>query len=1172
MALAELDAEVGFIPETSNDFGFVPNVTDDFGFVLDPDPRAKKRASLLEQRTQAQREGKLADVAVGAATIAEGVGQGMSQANPITALPRLAFEVDRKLGFVPETQENPIDANRPLVTPENLRDLTALSLPEPGTTSEGVKQFAAEFVSGLTSPNMLAAIATGGAKGVGLVTDNVRKLLGPAFAGDVISHAPEAYQDYLQALKGGDQAEIAKSALNLTATVVIPAAITRHAVKANRPPPDELPPLREAELSQRATDTALESTLPMSVKSARASGAKVEPIPPGYTTDLGGPIEPPKPNVEPIKPQAEVPRPAAIETPEAPVAAEAQTPRLEERAPEVARQEAVVRDVGDPLMRPGPGAQTAGTDLPPGSQLEQLTAAISARTPSAGESVPLRVRAFEAIADTISGAKESVGNALLKTKAVASAIKDSYLHLPEWTDFKRAVGEWSFSNQSSDLATRRFVNQIKKTIPRRDRREAITNWIQADGDAALLASRAAASRGATRRGYEMAQTLTNEEITIARNMSSYLESRLQEGMEAGILRSGLENYITQVWRRPNAVATQLFGDLTLGRLTPDFKFARKRIFDSYFDGEQAGFKPLTKDAGGLIAIYDQAFNRTLASRAFIKSLHENKASDGLPITMLEGEGRPVPKGEEIPEAYLVKPHKRPKGAVTEDGRPYVRIEHSALRDWKYLTTVEGGQPIMMKADMLVHPDHAAHLRNVLGTSRLRENPYSNVLLRGQMVAKSTKLSLSLFHQVQEGIHGIFHRISPFNPPELDFKNPIQAELVRAGVIVSDYHAYSAFSEGLGSTKGLVERVPGLGKLQIAYSEYLFQDYIPRLKMSMATHAFERNLARYAREMESGNITREQVAALTATQANAAFGALNYNLLGKHGRNPTIQDFFRIAALAPDFLEARARFVGQALRPYGGEQRAALGLMGATLYVGARILNQILDDDPHWDKPFSVFYNKKEYGVRTLLGDVQHLADDPRSFFYNRFSPFLKTATTMATGRNDKGIKRSSYEQFADMMRWLVPIPLDVGGGKHATVVGQFLQSAGGRQTRVTARYEIGKLAREFSKDTSSESSFDRAGIQVDSDYGKLQRALEADNMKVATAEYRKLLSGEGGLKPKTRQQIAERFEKTNAPFTGSQETEAKFKRSLTSKQRAVYREAMQERQATRRKFRQMPKR
>lgn len=60
------------------------------------------------------------------------------------------------------------------------------------------------------------------------------------------------------------------------------------------------------------------------------------------------------------------------------------------------------------------------------------------------------------------------------------------------------------------------------------------------------------------------------------------------------------------------------------------------------------------------------------------------------------------------------------------------------------------------------------------------------------------------------------------------------------------------------------------------------------------------------------LSGDQIAALTARQLNAAFGGLNYKMLG---RNKTLQDVMRLSFMAPDFTEARVRFVGQAARPF-----------------------------------------------------------------------------------------------------------------------------------------------------------------------------------------------------------------------------------------------------------------
>jgi len=124
-----------------------------------------------------------------------------------------------------------------------------------------------------------------------------------------------------------------------------------------------------------------------------------------------------------------------------------------------------------------------------------------------------------------------------------------------------------------------------------------------------------------------------------------------------------------------------------------------------------------------------------------------------------------------------------------------------------------------------------------------------------------------------------------------------------------------------------------------------------------------------------------------------------------------------------FWKRGARFVGQALKPYGREQLVALGLLATTQFVTARIVNAILDDrhDPHWDKPFSIVYKDHEYALRTVPGDIIHLVTDPRSFFYHRMSPILKTAVQGITGRDDRGQKLDAQAQIKDFIESPLPI-------------------------------------------------------------------------------------------------------------------------------------------------------
>ena len=47
-------------------------------------------------------------------------------------------------------------------------------------------------------------------------------------------------------------------------------------------------------------------------------------------------------------------------------------------------------------------------------------------------------------------------------------------------------------------------------------------------------------------------------------------------------------------------------------------------------------------------------------------------------------------------------------------------------------------------------------------------------------------------------------------------------------------------QGLSGAGSIYEKIPGVGKWLTRYNEYLFKDYIPNLKMTMAMDALERN--------------------------------------------------------------------------------------------------------------------------------------------------------------------------------------------------------------------------------------------------------------------------------------------------------------------------------------------
>jgi hypothetical protein len=814
----------------------------------------------------------------------------------------------------------------------------------------------------------------------------------------------------------------------------------------------------------------------------------------------------------------------------------------------------------------GPGAAASGEiEMRTGSQLRQLGDTVSAALKES-PSAPAVQRVEKAI--TASKKSPNAGIDMDGPKAAWMALRDWYRNpvsaplrdvikgRQRSESFMDALKDWQGADQRTSFEVRRWIQDSRKQIPDRLVRQAITRYIQAVGDVAKLRAQAEASKDTVRPQYELATSLGDTEKTIGANVRQYFDGMLNDGINADLMEQGIDNYITQMWQRPNKFTQELQADLQSGKLQKDFKYARRRVFDSFFEGEQAGYEPLTTDFTELVAAYDLAFRKSLSARAFIKSLREAVAADGEPIVRFSGMTQKVPRGEVPAEAYLIRSRALPDKAIAADGRRYIPIDHPALRGWKFVVQAKAELPSYYQADMLVHPDHYEHLANVLGNSWFRQKPVFAQLLKAGAIAKQTRLSLSAFHLDQEGLHGLFHRVNPANLEQINFDDPKQWALVRGGLQVADYSAMEMFSEGLRGG-GLVAKVPVLGELQNRFNEFLFKDYIPRLKMTMALHAFDRNAARYP------DLAPDIIAEKTAQQANAAFGELNYKLMG---RSPTVQDFMRLSLLAPDFLEARARFVGQALKPYGGEQRAALMLGAATLYVTARVLNQWLDNDPHWDwkHAFSVIYNGREYRLRTVMGDFANLVTDPQRFFYNRFSPWLKTGATWMTGRDYRGIKLNNWEKVKDTLSWFVPIPL--GSGNEATNPQQYveqtpqrlLSSAGVENKPTDSAISVAyKSALDFKKsltDPKIQAEVQRANQETYAmpDYARLDRALMDNDKERAVQEIVALMRDKG----KTPADLLKRFSNLpDQPFTGSQMLDYRWQRAMPAEGRVQYRSA-----------------
>ena len=639
------------------------------------------------------------------------------------------------------------------------------------------------------------------------------------------------------------------------------------------------------------------------------------------------------------------------------------------------------------------------------------------------------------------------------SKATTAALVHDYLHPLEQTDWKKSAGQMQLAQAETSLRLHDLAKELKTAAPKPLDRIAMTHYMEAGGDQNKLRQWAMGAKTNAIKSlnnpllsretknylrdavdhYEAAQKLTPEQKQLATQLRQHFDDMLEIAKENGLLEYGYRNYVMHLYEK--AEAANLLNMVDTMDLQPNPNFIKKRFFDTFYSAEQAGIKPKSKDIGYLLTAYDKSMNQAIASRNFMRSLLDAKAPDGRPIAAIKMRGGwVIAKEGEAPQVL----RQRARPASLEGYRDFDRPQ---LRNFLFKPTTEdlaGFDPklfdedpdkLAFKGDLIIHPRYASQVEDLLTPSWFeRGNSWPQKLGKGLQtisgIAKESMTAAAPFHMVQLGVHGTEHLVNPFKVPDIDLsgksaESQVQRLLASHGLALVNYDA-----EGLFGTKafaGIAEHIPFVNKAMDtvqAFSHWQFQDYIPRLKMKMAVDAFKRNTEKYGNKL-----SEDQIAELTAKESNAAFGNLN-TMFDSVPRTKTFKSLLKLATFAPDFLESRIRFVGQALTPYGGEQRAALARGALAMYIAARVGNALINNgDAKWDPAhaFSLVINGKEYAMRTVQGDLLHAVDDPRGFIYNRLNPLTtRPMVEFLSGRDQMGRQLTAGQQAKNLAKNILP--------------------------------------------------------------------------------------------------------------------------------------------------------
>ena len=756
-----------------------------------------------------------------------------------------------------------------------------------------------------------------------------------------------------------------------------------------------------------------------------------------------------------------------------------------------------------------------------------------------------------------------------------------------YSPFKKTLLEWDSKNQQLAQKATNAVNYVKKFVPDKARRDAISVYREAGGDKAVLRKWAQETpQGKLQGKYVLALNLTDQEKKVADGITELYQKLLERGQKYGLIDQARMNYVTHLVQRGDAVGKEAMKGLSSGKLVSAFKFGRESDFPTIHDAEQAlgtndfgqtfRYKVATSDAADLMGIYISEMEKTINTKDLIKNLTEQKAKDGRPLAVPAGAVKSSVNGETGDKTLVVKPRE-----VDKDYSDYRGVDHYALNDWKWIGKDTGGNPVTIKGDLVLHPDIVKHVKNVLGSSGIRDwyNNPPNVFQaipakilktvdNWQNNTKQAMFSVSAFHWVQEGTHAIGHRVNPFKVPTIDLEgNKDHIDAADHGLkLKGDYDGMAAFREGLG-VGPLMYKIPGIGKLLEKSSEPLFTWYIPGLKYKTYEHILGRNMTRFEKEIQAGKVTADDVKYVSAKQANAAYGHLNYVDMG---RNPTIQHLFRMFTLAPDFLEARTRFAAQAvggtISKGGREQLEALAVLAVTQYVACRIINKLADDDYHMDQPFKVVIGTKTYGLRSVPGDLYHLYQNHNQFVQGRISPVLgKSVEHLLTGRDYRGLPQSDLSFLKEVATSALPISLraaipGMSTNKDVNAYDSFLSATGigvSRYSPLTCMYDM------VDKWKASQGITKQEAVYPPAKFRDLRNAVQDGEEGGVYKHWDELLKGgkihTTALKEHFRQSLFR-------PFTGSEKTEKAFRRSLSPEDRKIYDVAVMDKQRTWKNF------
>lgn len=814
------------------------------------------------------------------------------------------------------------------------------------------------------------------------------------------------------------------------------------------------------------------------------------------------------------------------------------------------------------LISVGPGAQTAGES--PYPAISQLTDQLNGvKNKGVRESLSAR----DKLASAWSKGKSLTDSSIALMRAASTTAKEMFRGIRDINDLERNLSKFDDVLQTSSGRSVQAKSQMLRQVKSETDRNAAALLVDSGFDQTKIADALSRLPAGTdpviRKAMERASNPTREIEDFAHSIEQFFSLRERDARLSDIFENGLRDYYTHIWQKEQNMPDRLRAALTSGRVSTYFQFSRQRQIPTLIEGILLGKKPIL-DPANVVPFYNYAMDRSIASRELVKSLTDVTMSDGRPLVEVSGVGKVVDSGTK--PTVVIKPKVK-----SGEMQGYEVVNHPAMKAWKWVTQSEDGTPVILQGDLLVHPEGFERLARIMDRHRLTPTATMRNLLRVGGEVKGFKLGLlSAFHDVHVASHAVWHWTNPFKSikGEVDFDDPFTHFAIEKGHVklAPNPAELNVFSEGIGPSS-LAEKVPlGIGRVSKAHAEWLFGTFIPNLKLNTFRNAYNRAIWMRDKMGAYKGLSDEQIASRIGDSVNSAYGELNQMFMGKYGRDPSFQRLLRLIFLAPDFGEARLRFVGKAFTKYGHEERIALATMALGLYGAARVANWMTHGDPEFkdiENAFRVKTGSQWWSMRSVIGDVLHAIERPGQFFYVRLNPvYSRTLADLTFGRDAyTGRKLTAVDKAKRLGEQIIPINVTPLTKKDREWWHSLTQSIGVYATRDTAAMDISKLASEWNlKQGKPQPPEFIPGDEAS--YSKLRMALQINNQRYAKQVLTDL------LKSRSQQKVAKAMEAyVHHPFTGNRKDDFAFYATLTDLQKKQYGEALKQRKETWEKFR-----